>query len=627
MAKKLGTEINDNKDNTKLAGTVNICAAENMSSDDFSFDVSSLVTFMEANIDALTFANNGLKILDTDASHTLEITTGSNLTANHILSLNTGDSDRTITLTGNATLNQDVSTTGTPTFASISTNTINTASGATVTVNSVPIHLAAGFTDITVDSLITDNISPKSIASIVTITALNTIVTGVGNDPNLFKVTKDANTYLRISSQNIVDGGGVYIGDTFPFYSALNRVSSGDMVFQLYNSGTMDYFDILTFDGTSLTSNFVNDVNINGVLKCNTHQAYASGDDVNVQVDDSGSNEDEIFFKIWKMDGTGLESMISLQRNVGGVNRVTLLNSFFNEALTVVHNGLYMNESTNTYKWNIQLTGTLTADRDLIFNTGNADRTITLTGDATLNQDVSTTGSPTFAVVTATSLSTDAINGVATDGNVIITPNGAGTLTAFFNNSSTSGAKNVVIQQSGSGDAALNFLLTSVETISIGIDNSDSDFFKITSTSGGLNTTTGLAWNITNAWYPQANNTYSWGKSGNLWTAIWATNGTIQTSDINEKENIINARFGLDFICSLRPVEYNWKGKQQNEKQLGFIGQEVKQLLSDNQFENLTSGLIIDDSSNTMGMNYSQIIPILVKAIQELNTQLNSLKN
>lgn len=53
----------------------------------------------------LTFPIAGLHILDTDASHDLIISPGSNLTADHTLTLTTGDADRTLTLGGNATLN------------------------------------------------------------------------------------------------------------------------------------------------------------------------------------------------------------------------------------------------------------------------------------------------------------------------------------------------------------------------------------------------------------------------------------------------------------------------------------------------------------------------------------------
>lgn len=52
---------------------------------------------------AQTFLNSsGVQILDTNASHTLGLIVGSNLTANRTLTITTGDSNRTLTFSGNA---------------------------------------------------------------------------------------------------------------------------------------------------------------------------------------------------------------------------------------------------------------------------------------------------------------------------------------------------------------------------------------------------------------------------------------------------------------------------------------------------------------------------------------------
>lgn len=48
--------------------------------------------------------NTGLKVKDTDASHGLSIVPGSNLTADRALTVTTGDADRTLTMSGNATI-------------------------------------------------------------------------------------------------------------------------------------------------------------------------------------------------------------------------------------------------------------------------------------------------------------------------------------------------------------------------------------------------------------------------------------------------------------------------------------------------------------------------------------------
>jgi hypothetical protein len=69
-------------------------------------------------------------------------------------------------------------------------------------------------------------------------------------------------------------------------------------------------------------------------------------------------------------------------------------------------------------------------------------------------------------------------------------------LHVFGDNSTTSqssgGAASITIEQDGTGDAALNFLLTGVQRWIVGIDNSDSDKFKIQTGSTSLGSDSGF---------------------------------------------------------------------------------------------------------------------------------------
>jgi len=74
---------------------------------DQAVKAASSPTFADVTIAAaagITFANSGLHVLDTNASHDLIITPGSDLTADRIFTITTGDADRTITLSGNFTV-------------------------------------------------------------------------------------------------------------------------------------------------------------------------------------------------------------------------------------------------------------------------------------------------------------------------------------------------------------------------------------------------------------------------------------------------------------------------------------------------------------------------------------------
>lgn len=74
---------------------------------------------------SLTFDGDALHIFDTDASHDLIITPGSNLTADRVLTLTTGDAARTLTISANVTLDQDVATTSDVNFNTVGINDSN----------------------------------------------------------------------------------------------------------------------------------------------------------------------------------------------------------------------------------------------------------------------------------------------------------------------------------------------------------------------------------------------------------------------------------------------------------------------------------------------------------------------
>lgn len=80
----------------------------------------------------------GVKLWDTDSSHGVTFSIGSNLTANRTVSIVPGDANRTLTLTGNATINQDTSTAGSPSFVGL------TVSGGTITGGANGIKFGAG---------------------------------------------------------------------------------------------------------------------------------------------------------------------------------------------------------------------------------------------------------------------------------------------------------------------------------------------------------------------------------------------------------------------------------------------------------------------------------------------------
>jgi hypothetical protein len=109
---------------------------------------------------------------------------------------------------------------------------------------------------------------------------------------------------------------------------------------------------------------------------------------------------------------------------------------------------------------------------------------------------------------------------------------------------------------------------------------------------------------------PDTDNSQTLGSPMNRWAVVYAANGTIQTSDARLKQGIANLKYGLSQVMQLRPVSFQWKDGNDKGTHLGLIAQEVDAVLP----EAVQKGA---DADAPLGMNYSSLIPVLIKAIQE----------
>jgi hypothetical protein len=116
--------------------------------------------------------------------------------------------------------------------------------------------------------------------------------------------------------------------------------------------------------------------------------------------------------------------------------------------------------------------------------------------------------------------------------------------------------------------------------------------------------------------------------------SIGAPSGTniYNASDVRLKRNVTTITNGLSKINALNPVKFNWiEGFEptENEKDLlGFIAQEVQSVIPEaiESFGNsVTAGTTVIE--NPLRVNEKFIIPVLVKAIQELKAEIEELKN
>jgi len=132
------------------------------------------------------------------------------------------------------------------------------------------------------------------------------------------------------------------------------------------------------------------------------------------------------------------------------------------------------------------------------------------------------------------------------------------------------------------------------------------------------------------------------GSSTYRWKDVWAVNTTIQTSDAREKKSVADLSYGLKEILKLRPVSYKWKQEKvgtvilpENEKReiIGLIAQEVQQIIPEVVYgeswrpkSEQERDVYVKETSKRIGMNYDELLPVLVKAKQEQHEKLIGLQ-
>ena len=119
---------------------------------------------------------------------------------------------------------------------------------------------------------------------------------------------------------------------------------------------------------------------------------------------------------------------------------------------------------------------------------------------------------------------------------------------------------------------------------------------------------------------PYDDDQHDLGASDKRWDDVYATNGTIQTSDRNSKKDIVKSDLGLTFINAVEPVSYKFKDGTRTH--YGVIAQDLETVLDGKDFAGLTK----DTESGNYGVRYTELISPLIKAVQELSAEVQTLK-
>jgi len=172
------------------------------------------------------------------------------------------------------------------------------------------------------------------------------------------------------------------------------------------------------------------------------------------------------------------------------------------------------------------------------------------------------------------------------------------------------------------GIGAMKFHTTGNDNVAIGVN---AGLFASNQTTGSNNTAIGAfaeygSANLTNATVIGSGAVVTASNSIRLGnTSVGTIGGQVgwtAASDSRIKKNIVNSTYGLATVLQLRPVEYNLISN--DLKQVGFIAQEVQKLVPE-----VVTGKEGDLSKGEiLGITYANLVPVLTKAIQEQQKQI-----
>jgi hypothetical protein len=108
-------------------------------------------------------------------------------------------------------------------------------------------------------------------------------------------------------------------------------------------------------------------------------------------------------------------------------------------------------------------------------------------------------------------------------------------------------------------------------------------------------------------------------------TGVWGAGAYTNGSDARIKDDIAPIASGLDVVAKLRPVQFRYKESWSKDRSLqpGFIAQELQEALADQPY---VEG-VVQQGPEYMSVAYQTLIPVLVKAVQELTAKVAALES
>lgn len=124
-----------------------------------------------------------------------------------------------------------------------------------------------------------------------------------------------------------------------------------------------------------------------------------------------------------------------------------------------------------------------------------------------------------------------------------------------------------------------------------------------------------------------ANNVITLGNSSHN-TLRCAVTSITSLSDERDKKEIQDLPVGLEFLEKLKPVKFVWNDRDEDGKHdiedFGFIAQDLKAAQEESEAGYLN--LVYDENPEKLEASYGKLLPVLVKAIQEMSSEIKLLK-
>lgn len=209
------------------------------------------------------------------------------------------------------------------------------------------------------------------------------------------------------------------------------------------------------------------------------------------------------------------------------------------------------------------------------------------------------------------------------------------------------------------GDDGVNFPVAAAIRVAVdgvpGVNDMPGRIMFFTTPDGSAGPVERLRVNSGGHTLPGADNAYTLGQSGARWSAVWAANGTIQTSDARDKDVIGGLGFAGALVDAVDPVLFRWKvggnevrpsetettrDESGNEEptfetvphpgaraHAGFLAQDIKAAMDGAGVDFGAWGLEDkDDPASRQFMRPDQLIAVLWAALKETREELAALK-